>query len=97
MGKGFRRKIEKTKRCKAKKPFNGNGLNAKMILIDAEKLNIENIYDAAYCVNNLYGVLEIISPTSIFKAVINSLIYKIRTLGRGENFPSMSEWNRGEN
>jgi glycosyltransferase involved in cell wall biosynthesis len=93
LGEFFRLQLRASKRYKEKIPFNGNGINSKMIFFDADDFNIENIFDAAYAAKNIHQTYTSMRPSSIYNMIYKSIMYRIRTVGKGKNFPPESEWS----
>ncbi len=93
LGDFFRRQLRDTQRYKEKLPFTGSGINSKMVFFDADDFNIENIFDAAYAAQNIYQTYITMQPSSIFHMIFRSLMYRIRTVGKGKHFPPESEWS----
>ena len=94
LGEFFRDRVRQSKRCLKKVPFEGSGINASAFFLDANSYHIFNIFDAAYAVQNIYNVYSDFKLSFLVKMIARSLIYKCRTMGKGNSFPPEVEWGR---
>jgi glycosyltransferase involved in cell wall biosynthesis len=88
----FERLISKKKRYKKKSQIEGNAFSPDNIFIDCTMYNIEDIFEASYFVTSLYQIVPKTTFKTIIKAVINSLMYKIKSKVKGDYFPDKSCW-----
>ncbi len=93
LGEFFRRKVHKSKRFRQRSHFNGSGINAKVFLLDGAAYNLHNIFDAAYAAQNIHQIYSDLRPTSLLNIISRSLMYRLRSIGKGKPFPPESEWN----
>jgi len=88
----FRQKVAATRRYRSRKPFVGNGITPRQVMVDCDMFQIYNIFDAAYV---SYYVCQLISKVSfgtVTKAIAGSLKYGMRLRQKGDRFPPESEW-----
>lgn len=90
--KFFEEKVRKTKRFKKKYPLKGNAISTNAFFLDPKPYNIQNIYDAAYITKSLYSVYSETTPKFIIKMIYNSLVYRYKSIQKGDAFPQKSEW-----
>jgi glycosyltransferase involved in cell wall biosynthesis len=91
----FRAKVKETRRSRSQKPFAGNGITPRQVLLDCEMFEIHNIFDAGYVTYFVYQLQSKIGLDAIKKLVAGSLRYKVRQLQKGDRFPPESEWVLG--
>jgi hypothetical protein len=84
--------LKKKKRYKKKSQIEGNALAPNNIFIDCTLYNIEDILEASYLVTSLYQIIPKTSLKTIIKAVKNSILYKIKSNAKGDNFPNKEHW-----
>jgi hypothetical protein len=91
LGEFYREKVRGTNRHRKRSHFEGTGINARAFLLDADKYNIHNIFDASYAAQYLYqGYLDL-SIASLGKIVFRSVMYRFRSLGKGSPLAVQSE------
>ncbi len=88
----FEELLKKKKRYKKKSQIEGNALAPNNIFIDCTLYNIEDILEASYFVTSLYQIIPKTSLKTIIKAVKNSILYKIKSNAKGDNFPNKEHW-----
>ena len=88
----FSNLVKRSKRFKEITLFDGNGISPNVLYLDAEAFDIQNIYDAAYTVKNLYNLTSQISLKSVYNLFSNSIKYKFKSKRNGPSFPQESEW-----
>jgi glycosyltransferase involved in cell wall biosynthesis len=94
LGEFFRDRVNRSKRCRARTPFDGSGINASAFFLDARSYNLRNIFDAAYAAQNIYQFYFDLNPSFLVKIIFKSIKYRFRAMGKGKPFPAESEWNR---
>ncbi len=88
----FRGKVKEMKRYQSRKPFVGNGITPRHVLLDCDMFQIHNIFDAAYVSHFVCQLLSKINFVTIKNVFVDSLKYKMQQLRKGNNFPPESEW-----
>ncbi len=88
----FEELLTKKKRYKKKSQIEGNALAPNNIFIDCTLYEIEDILEASYFVTSLYQIIPKTSWITIIKAVKNSIMYKIKSKAKGDNFPNKKQW-----
>jgi glycosyltransferase involved in cell wall biosynthesis len=88
----FRQRARAMRRHRSRKPFVGNGITPGQVLLDCDKLQIHNIFDAAYFSYSVYQLLSKVNFGTVTKAIADSLKYGIRQRQKGDRFPLESEW-----
>jgi hypothetical protein len=81
--------LQQGRRRKPKLPFSGNGINPRAIFIDASRLKIHDIVDAAHAAQHLIPFYAELMPKKILAAVTNSLRYFLASRGKGARFPPL--------
>ena len=71
--------------------FDGNGISPSVIYLNSKPFQIDNIFDAAFAVKNIYQFKSQISLNKIISSLINSIKYKLLSKRKGnegalENF-----------
>jgi glycosyltransferase involved in cell wall biosynthesis len=94
LGEFFRDRVRRSKRCREKVPFEGSGINANAFFLDASSYHLNNIFDAAYAVQNIYQIYSDLKLSSLVKIIARSIKYRCRAMGKGNSFPHESEWSR---
>ena len=94
LGNYFRDKVRQTKRCRKKSYFEGSGINASAFFLDADSYNLRNIFEAAYAAQTIYQAYSDMNPSFLFRMIARSLVYKFRSKGNGNPFPTESEWRK---
>ena len=79
--------IINTKRYKKKEPLKGNAISPKTLFIEAAPLGINNIFDASYFAYFHYKTKNHFSFSIVFKALVNSVLYLLKSKKSGEKFP----------
>jgi hypothetical protein len=92
LGSFFRDRVRRATRARSRRPFEGTGVNATSILLDAAPYQVHNILDAAYAVQTLYNVYLEATPATAFTALSRSIRYRIAALRRGKPFPPVESW-----
>lgn len=90
----FLGKVRRSKRFRKITLFDGSGISPKVFYLDGKTYNLHNIFDAAYAAQNIYRIYSEMNPTSLVKMVSRSLMYRFRTLRKGDQFPPESEWSK---
>ena len=80
------------RRYMSKTPFEGNGISSSMIFLDGDQYGIRNIFDAAYVAHYMHQIAPKVTLTAVWNMLSNSLAYRVRSLLKGDRFPSESEW-----
>lgn len=88
----FRAKVKEMRRGRSRKPFVGNGITPKQVLLDCDMFQIHNVFDAAYVSYFLYQLQSKVNLDTITKFIADSLKYKMQKLQKGDRFPPESEW-----
>jgi glycosyltransferase involved in cell wall biosynthesis len=88
----FRQRATAMRRYRSRKPFVGNGITPGQVLLDCDKLQIHNIFDAAYFSHSVWQLLSKVNLGTVTKAIADSLKYGIRQRQKGDRFPLESEW-----
>lgn len=88
----FRQKAKAMRRYRSRKPFVGNGITPRLVLVDCEMFQIYNIFDAAYFSYSVCQLLSNLTSDTVIKAIAGSLKYGIRQHQKGDRFPPESEW-----
>jgi glycosyltransferase involved in cell wall biosynthesis len=92
LGNFFRGKVRRSYRKRKRLPFVGSGIHANVFFLDGYSYNLHNIFDAAYAAQNIYQAYSDMKLTSLAKIITRSLMYGFRAMGKGNPFPSESEW-----
>jgi glycosyltransferase involved in cell wall biosynthesis len=85
----FSNLLQQSRRKKAKQPFAGNGINPRAIFLDASRLNIHDIVDAAHAAQHLIPFYAELMPKNLLGAFRNSLRYFLAASGKGGKFPAL--------
>jgi hypothetical protein len=93
LGAFFQQEVRRTPRHKERRLFEGTGLNASGILLDASAFGVHNIFDAAYAAQSVYQAYLEVTPGSLLRTVARSIRYRYRALGGRRPFPPASAWN----
>ena len=81
--------LQRTRRKKPKKPFTGNGVNPSAIFIEASRLMVHDIVDAAHAAQHLIPFCAEVMPKKILGTIWNSLKYFLASSGKGGKFPPL--------
>lgn len=81
--------LQRTARKKPKQPFTGNGINPSAIFVDASRLNVHDIVDAAHAAQHLVPFYAELMPKNLLSAFTNSLRYFLASRGKGGRFPTL--------
>jgi glycosyltransferase involved in cell wall biosynthesis len=92
LGPHFRESVRKAHRRMNIAPYEGNGVKMDSIILDCSQLGIEDIVDAAYAAHLFMRGTAELSGAAVWKMIVNSLAYRIRSWRRGDPFPPESEW-----
>lgn len=92
--KYFLKKVRKSRRNKKISLFDGNGVSQNVFYLDAKAFSVENIYDAAYAVSNIYASYSQLTLNSILKSISRSVAYRFKSVQKGGQFPGAEEWDR---
>lgn len=84
----FVKVINKTKRTIFRGQYTGNGLSMNALFFDAKQLGINNIVDAAYSAKNIYKLHLLFNLRSVFYAVINSVVFRLKSRKKGNSYLS---------
>lgn len=86
---------EASKRCKnLRQPLEGNAISPKRLYLDASRLGIENVYDAAFVTHYIHKAGAAFSLGTAWKSLANSLSYRMLSFRKGPPFPPASEWRQ---
>ncbi len=88
----FREKVKEMRRYQSRKPFVGNGITPRHVLLDCDMFQIHNIFDAAYISYCVCQLLSKINFVTIKELIADSLKYKMQQLRKGDRFPPEAEW-----
>jgi hypothetical protein len=91
LGDFFRQRVRSVRR-NARKPLEGNAISPSRIYLDASRLGIENVFDAAYFAYYSHAMSSTVTVSTVWSALKNSVQYRMLSLQRGESFPDESEW-----
>ncbi len=83
-------RLNRSHRKKAKRPFTGNGINPRAIFMDASRLHVHNIVDAAHAAQHLIPFYSNLMPGRLLAAIRNSLNYFLSSRGKGSKFPTLN-------
>ena len=75
-----------------RRPLEGNAISRTRIYLDASRLGIENIFDAAYFAYNAYAISATLRLPTLWQALTTSVRYRLLSLQRGKPFPDESQW-----
>ncbi|PDT74089.1 glycosyltransferase family A protein [Bradyrhizobium sp. C9] len=89
LGPYFEGTLRKSRRRKAKQPFAGNGINLRLILLDAVDYGIADIFDASVAASHLQPFYANLMPRNLVKIFRRSLDYFLASTGRGSPFPML--------
>jgi glycosyltransferase involved in cell wall biosynthesis len=92
LGEFFRERVRNATRWRSRQPFEGTGVNATSLLLDASAYQIHNVVDAAYAVQTLYNVYAEATPANALSALVRSVKYRLAALRRGDRFPPLESW-----
>ncbi len=84
--------LAKKRKYAKKNPIEGNAIAPNKLFLDCTMFEINNILEAAYTVSLMYRILPKISIKAIFKAIVNSITFKINSKKKGEKFLEKSAW-----
>lgn len=91
LGDFFR--LEASQRRKnLRRPLEGNAISPKRLYLDASRLGIENIYDAAFVTHYIHKAASQFSLSTVWNLIANSLRYRMLSFKKGAPFPPPSEW-----
>lgn len=92
LGDYFRNLVRRSTRRPEKQPLSGAGISERVFYFDAEALDLHNIFDAACAAKHLYQLYSKMNLKAVFGAAINSVNYRLRSIGNGKPFPAEVEW-----
>lgn len=92
LGAFFRAQVQRTPRRRARRLFEGTGMNRDGVLLDARAFRVQNIFDAAFAAQTVYQTYLELSPASFIRTVGRSIGYRLRSAGSTEPFPPESAW-----
>jgi hypothetical protein len=96
LGPFFRDQVRRTTRWQSRSAFQGTGVNATSLLLNASTYRIENVFDAAYAAHTIYTTYtEATLPTTL-RVLARSVAYRLRATRRGRSFPPSELWGREE-
>ena len=84
--------LSKKNRYAKKKPIEGNALSINQLFLDCSFFEINDILEAAYTVSLMYRIMPKTTIRLIFNAIVNSIIFKIKSKRKGDNFPINELW-----
>ena len=91
LGSFFRK--EASKRHKnLRRPLEGNAISPKRLYLDASRLGIENVYDAAFVAHYIHKAAPDFSLATAWQFLTNSFKYRMLSFKKGIPFPASSEW-----
>ncbi len=90
----FFRQLVRSARRNARKPLEGNAISPSRMYIDGSQHGIENVFDAAYFAYYVHAMSSTLTASALWKALKNSVRYRMLSLQRGAAFPEESEWIR---
>lgn len=93
LGEFFRKEVSK-RHQNLRRPLEGNAISPKRLYLDASKLGIENVYDAAFVAHFLHKAAPELSLATAWQFLTNSLGYRMLSFKKGAPFPRPSEWHR---
>ena len=91
----FFRKLVRRAHQNTREPLEGNAVSPSRVYIDASQQGIENVFDAAYFAYHMHAMSSTLTASTLWKALKNSLRYRLLSLQRGRSFPNESQWLRG--
>lgn len=90
----FLEKVAKSRRFREKKRFTGSGITPNLFLLDDALYDIHDIFDAAYAAKDVYRTYSVLTPKYFIKTLLRSIIYRFRSMRKGNRFPPEAEWNK---
>jgi hypothetical protein len=87
----FRERVRSARR-NTRKPLEGNAIAPSRVYIDGTEQRIENVFDAAYFAYYAHAVSASLTASTFWKAITNSVRYRLLSLKKGACFPDESEW-----
>jgi hypothetical protein len=75
-----------------KNPLEGNAIAINRIFLDCTLYEINDILQASYTVSLMYRILPKTSLSTLSKAILNSIRFKLNSMKKGDNFPDKSKW-----
>jgi hypothetical protein len=93
LGVYFREEAAK-RRKNLRRPLEGNAISPSRLYLDATRLGIQNIYDAAFVTHYIHKAAPEFSLSTAWKALVNSLSYRKLSFKKGSPFPKPDEWRR---
>ena len=94
----FRAKVKQIRRHQARRPFAGNAITPRHVLLDCNMFEIHNIFDAAYVSWFVCQLLTRLNFAAIEGIITGPLKYKLQEMRKGQRFPPETEWVlRGSN
>jgi hypothetical protein len=92
LGGFFQDQVRRTIRARSRRPFEGTGVNATSLLLDASAYQIHNVLDAAYAAQAIYNIYADAAPVTAFTVLARSVRYKLAARRRGDPFPPPESW-----
>lgn len=91
LGDFFRERVRRMRR-NTRRPLEGNAINPSRIYLDATRLRIENVFDAAYFAYFAHATSASFGLATFWNAIKNSARYRTLSMRKGGVFPKESEW-----
>jgi glycosyltransferase involved in cell wall biosynthesis len=88
----FRQKVKAMRRYRSRKPFVGNGITPRQVLLDCDMFQIYDIFDAAYVSYFVNQLLSNLNMETVKEFIAGSLNYRMQQLQKGHRFAPESEW-----
>lgn len=84
--------LAKKRKYAKKNPIEGNAFAVNHLFLDCTLFEINDIVEAGYTVSLMYRILPQTSIKTIFKAITNSIRFKLNSIKKGDKFPEKSTW-----
>jgi hypothetical protein len=94
LGSFFQDQVRRSIRARSRQPFEGTGINATSLLLDASSYQVHNVLDAAYAAQAIYNVYADAAPAAAFSVLARSLRYGLAARRRGGPFPPPESWTQ---
>jgi len=88
----FTKRLKQKRKYVKKKPIEGNAISINRLFLDCSMYEVNNIFEASYMISLMYRVLPKLSFQTIYRSIINSIIFKWTSNRKGSRFPKMEEW-----
>jgi hypothetical protein len=95
LGPYLQERVRNTRRYREKSPFEGNGIKPRSLFLNCTQFGINDIVDAAYVTHFFMQMTSRMSLSTFFEMILNSVAYRLRSLGHGRRFPPESVWMSG--